>query len=159
MKGRRPQPTVLKLLRGNPGKRRLDTREPQPAESSGRCPAWLKGYGKEAWRRLHAIVTQMRAMTLADELCLALLCSAVDDFRHAREIVEKEGRTYKCVTKSGDLMIRLRPEVGIAAEASSRMLKLMVEFGLTPASRTRLKVIQPKPHDPVEDYLKRGKPL
>ncbi len=149
---------MLKLLRGNPGGRPLNSREPRPPESSGRRPPWLKGHAKDAWGRLHAILTEMRVMTMADELALALLCSAVDDFRHAREIVEKLGRTYECVTKSGDRMVRLRPETAIAVEASARMLKLMIEFGLTPGSRSRLRVNQPKPHDPVEDYLKRGKP-
>ncbi len=30
MPGPRPTPTYLKLLRGNPGKRKLNKREPQP---------------------------------------------------------------------------------------------------------------------------------
>ena len=43
--GRRPQPTALKMLRGNPGKRRLPASDPAPApvsvSSLGPVPPWL----------------------------------------------------------------------------------------------------------------------
>ncbi len=32
MAGRKPKPTVLKKLEGNPGKRKLNTKEPVPAK-------------------------------------------------------------------------------------------------------------------------------
>src|ERR1700685_1406015 len=46
--GNRPKPTVLKLLTGNPGGRRVRTDEPMP-QGKPRKPAWLTGRGAELW--------------------------------------------------------------------------------------------------------------
>lgn len=39
--GRKPKPTALKKLEGNPGKRKLNTKEPIPAKGMPNCPEWL----------------------------------------------------------------------------------------------------------------------
>jgi hypothetical protein len=36
------------------------------------------------------------------------------------------------------------------------MKQFEVEFGLTPASRSRIRIDKPKEADPFEDYLKKG---
>ena len=41
--GRKPKPTAVKALEGNPGKRSLNTGEPKPEKKAPRCPAWLEG--------------------------------------------------------------------------------------------------------------------
>lgn len=41
MAGRKPKPTALKKLEGNPGKRKLNTKEPIPAKGMLNCPEWL----------------------------------------------------------------------------------------------------------------------
>ena len=39
MAGRKPKPTAVKKLEGNPGKRKLNTKEPIPAKGMGRATA------------------------------------------------------------------------------------------------------------------------
>ena len=41
MAGRKPKPTAIKKLEGNPGKRKLNTKEPIPAKGMPNCPEWL----------------------------------------------------------------------------------------------------------------------
>ena len=41
MAGRKPKPTAVKKLEGNPGKRKLNTKEPMPGKGMPACPAWL----------------------------------------------------------------------------------------------------------------------
>ena len=41
MAGRKPKPTAVKKLEGNPGKRKLNTKEPNPGKGMPDCPAWL----------------------------------------------------------------------------------------------------------------------
>ena len=41
MAGRKPKPTALKKLEGNPGKRKLNNKEPVPDKGMPDCPAWL----------------------------------------------------------------------------------------------------------------------
>ena len=45
--GRKPKTTVLKKLEGNPGKRKLNTKEPVPGKGMPVCPKWLLPEAKE----------------------------------------------------------------------------------------------------------------
>ncbi len=52
MRGRKPTPTELKLVTGNPGHRPLNPREPKTANSMPTCPAHLSPTAKAEWKRL-----------------------------------------------------------------------------------------------------------
>lgn len=41
MAGRKPKPTAIKELEGNPGKRKLNKKEPKPDKGMPVCPEWL----------------------------------------------------------------------------------------------------------------------
>ena len=47
MAGRKPKPTALKKLEGNPGKRKLNTKEPVPDKGMPDCPKWLLPEAKQ----------------------------------------------------------------------------------------------------------------
>ena len=49
MKGRKPVPTHLKVLRGNPGKRRLNDNEPKPDGELSDPPEWMSESQKQGW--------------------------------------------------------------------------------------------------------------
>lgn len=40
-RGRKPIPTAIKELEGNPGKRALNKKEPKPKRKAPKCPMWL----------------------------------------------------------------------------------------------------------------------
>jgi phage terminase small subunit len=54
MRGRRPKPTRMKILTGNPGKRRLNENEPKPEPSVPDCPSELGPVARQEWDRLVA---------------------------------------------------------------------------------------------------------
>ncbi len=64
MRGRRPKPTALKLIAGNPGKRPLNRNEPKPAHSVPTCPAHLSPTGKAEWKRLAHEMHRLRIISL-----------------------------------------------------------------------------------------------
>ena len=45
-RGRKPTPTAIKELEGNPGKRPLNTKEPKPVKKAPSCPKWLEPEAK-----------------------------------------------------------------------------------------------------------------
>ena len=47
MAGRKPKPAAVKKLEGNPGKRKLNTKEPIPAKGMPACPDWLMPEAKK----------------------------------------------------------------------------------------------------------------
>ena len=72
MRGRKPKPTRVKELEGNPGKRRLPKREPRP-RGAAVAPAWL---GAERAVLGARVTGQLDWLTPADERTLAAYCVA-----------------------------------------------------------------------------------
>jgi hypothetical protein len=50
MRGRKPLPSNVVKLRGNPGKRRPNDAEPQPAAKTPPCPACLGEEARKEWK-------------------------------------------------------------------------------------------------------------
>ena len=51
-RGRKPIPTALKRLAGNPGKRPLTAREPKTERKAPKCPRTLDAEARKEWRRV-----------------------------------------------------------------------------------------------------------
>ena len=66
MAGRKPKPTRLKLITGNPGKRRLNEREPKPKAVVPRCPVELCDAAKKEWRRIGKQLAVLGLLTEID---------------------------------------------------------------------------------------------
>ena len=60
-RGRKPKPTAVKVLEGNPGKRSLNTGEPKPEKKAPRCPAWLEDEDRKSTRlnSSHNVISRM----------------------------------------------------------------------------------------------------
>ena len=56
MAGRKPKPTALKKLEGNPGKRKLNMKEPMPEKGMPDCPKWLLPWQEQLIRDIFGIV-------------------------------------------------------------------------------------------------------
>ena len=137
MAGRKPKPTKLKLLQGNPGKRPLNDAEPQP-RAGAICPAWLDSVAKAHWKTVAPELERVGILTKIDAAALAAYCKNYSRWVGAEEVLTADGTTYKSQTAKGTI-IRVRPELKIAEEAMRQMRAFASEFGLTPSSRTRLK--------------------
>lgn len=133
----RPTPTALRVLRGNPGKRPMNKREPKPLRGLPRTPAHLSPRAKAAWKSIGGELDRMGVMTAADATALELLSTAYADYRAAHDVITKEGQTYESISTYGTLR-RQRPEVAIASEAWRQIASMLREFGLTPSSRTKV---------------------
>ncbi|UMS13629.1 phage terminase small subunit P27 family [Escherichia coli] len=139
MAGRRPKPNHLKVVTGNPGKRKLNDKEPQPAREIPVPPAHLTDWGKVAWERLTVLLDSMGVLTIADALALERLCDIYADILQLRDTIAVEGRTYTVQTEGG-FLIKANPAVAMLADADRRFKGYLIEFGLTPAARSKVKV-------------------
>ena len=144
MAGRRPKPTALRLIEGNPGKRAINKREPKPGREIPSCPAHLTDAGKVAWGRLCALLDRMGVLTEADAFTLERLCDCYAEILACREEVEARGRIYESVKGEGEVLMKANPAVAMLADADRRFKGYLVEFGLTPAARSKVQV---KPDD------------
>lgn len=140
MRGRKPTPTHLKLIAGNPGKRRLNTREPQPRAAVPSCPPLLQGEARREWRRISKELHALHLLAKIDRSALAAYCLAWSAWSEAQEKLRLEGKVFK--SPSGYPL--LSPWFTIASISFEQMRKMLTEFGLTPAARARLHV---SPHE------------
>lgn len=110
MAGRKPKPTAVKKLEGNPGKRKLNTKEPT-GKGMPDCPAWLLPEAKTEWIRLSEKLNQMGVLTEIDRSAFAAYCQSYARWKEAQEHINSEGATYE--TENG--MQRPNPWVARAA--------------------------------------------
>lgn len=149
MAGRPAKPTALKLLQGNPGGRRLNTREPRPETGAPTRPEWLDAEAKREWSRVVPELARLGLLAKIDRGLIAAYCQTWAQYVRAVKVIERLGMTFE--TASGYLT--QRPEVGIANAALAKMLSLSAKFGFTPSDRARIVVPEAPPADPFAEFL------
>lgn len=145
MRGRKPTPTPLKLLQGNPGKREVNQAEPRPPARLPRAPAGMSEAGKRAWRRFGRQLTEVGVMTTLDAAALRLLVDAWTGYLEAAEQLADAGQDMVIHTPSGYPVIN--PLISIANKKLSQVQSLLAEFGMTPSSRGRVVATDPGDRD------------
>lgn len=145
--GRKPKPTALKKLEGNPGKRKLNTKEPTPGRGKPSCPGWLMPEAKKEWKRLAEIMAKMGVLTEVDMAAFAAYCQSYARWKEAQEHIDSEGAIFE--TEKG--YQQQTPWVGIANTNQKLMLQAASEFGLTPSSRSRIIASGESPKESVDE--------
>lgn len=151
-RGRKPKPTAKKKLQGNPGRRPLPAEEPEFTGTTT-APKWLDSTARQEWRRLAPRLELLGILTAADRAAFAIYCSQYSRMVRAEKFLQspKAGGSEVYVTATGAL--RTWPHVHIANQAAKVCKEFITEFGLTPSSRTRLRMDPPKKGDQADDFL------
>lgn len=149
VRGRKPQPTALKLLKGTEA-RYINENEPQINPGRPDCPEWLPDAAKAHWAALVPELDRMGVLTVMDSAALANACLAWANTQEAQRIIAIEGFT---VTDDRGT-VRKHPVVQVLRDSMAMYRTFAVEFGLTPSSRSRLAVPGGGEEDPFDAYLK-----
>ncbi len=138
-RGRKPKPTAVKEREGNPGKRALNSKEPQPDVQIPTCPTHLKGEARREWTRITKILMRLRVITELDRGPLAAYCTAYADYVQAVNKL-KAGGEVQTSENGGEYQ---SPWGAMKKRSMEQLVKIGTEFGLTPSSRVRLQVDDP----------------
>lgn len=149
MAGRRPTPTMIKIANGNPGRRPLNTREPQPADALPKCPAHFDEIASAEWKRVIKVMGHLKVWTAADVGVLEEYCTWYSMHRLAW-LGLQDGLTYEM--PNGQRIPK--PEVRIMATAAQRLHAAAIELGMTPAARSKVQIVS-EPEDEFGDFLNR----
>jgi P27 family predicted phage terminase small subunit len=134
MRGRKPKPTVLKLVTGNPGKRRLNLKEPKPPGALDDPPAHLSSGAQEAWR-LAIRSAPPGLLRKLDGSILEIWACAADLYIKAQAGMAKTGLLIKAPNSGVPIQ---SPYLAIANKQAQIMMRAAAEMGFTPASRSRV---------------------
>ena len=154
VRGRKPKPTAIKILEGNPGHRPLNIKEPKPRRVVLECPDWLEDEAKAEWKRVGKVLEEVGVLTELDVTAFAGYCQAYARWKAAEEFITQHGDMVR--TPSG--YIQQVPQVSIAQTNLKIMLKFCEQFGLTPSARSRIVGDDHKvmPEDEMEELLGGG---
>lgn len=136
MSGPKPRPNELKLLHGeHPCRRNEDA--PKPAHTRPECPSYVVD-DEEAlaeWERIVPRLERMRVLTEADGVAIGVYCRI-----HSRYVRALEACKDDLTISTGTGSSKPHPALTIAERCEVALYRALAEFGLTPSSRTRIKV-------------------
>lgn len=148
-RGRKPKPTAKKRLEGNPGKRKINKREPLPKASevieaqaiTDGAQAFIDKYKPQ----LHA----MQILTDVDVAALELMATHYSIAWESARVIQKQGLTVTDTFKQ----VHKHPLLSVFRDNSTAYRAYAAEFGMTPSSRSRIQVPEPAEWDQLEMEL------
>lgn len=149
MRGRKPTPTSIKKLTGNPGRRPFNPDEPRPVRGAPTCPAHLSPTAKSEWKRLASQLVALGMLSALDRAVLAAYCQTYGRWVEAERKLAETPALIKLQTG----YVQQNPWLAVSNKQLELMHRLMTEMGLTPVSRSRVNAkpatSRPKPWEPV----------
>lgn len=149
-RGRKPDPTAFKKLKGNPGQRRLNEDEPKPekAPTAAQPPQHLSEHARAEWRRMYPVLRNCGLLTLADLPAFEVYCTSYGRYVAAEEVLAK-AESLTVETPNGHQ--QAHPCVAISRQERIVAKAYLAEFGMTPSSRSRIVAGMPPPPPLDED--------
>ncbi len=158
-----PRPTKMKILEGEKNKDRINIHEPQPRDGRPTCPDFLSRPAKAEWKRIVPELEAMGLLTKVDRTALAAYCQAYGRWYEAENKIKKLEKqlldnnkdaadAYLLKTQAGNVIIS--PLLSVANRCMEQMKSFMVEFGMTPACRSRISANpQEEDIDPIGEII------
>ena len=138
VRGRKPKPTSMKVIEGNPGRRPLPEDEPTPPLGPIPAPDYLEGPAKEAWDYLAPMMVSSGIVARVDRDALVRYCESWGRVRDLTKEVDDSPAVIqtKTTVKVNPIHQALRAEVALNNQ-------LAAELGITPSSRSRVSKSEP----------------
>lgn len=139
--GRKPKPTALKIISGNPGRRKLTDLEPHFDPSQPTPPPFLCDDAKVEWGRISGLLYEAGVLTEVDRGVLSAYCQAYGLWAQAEREIQKLQQTSVLnglILKTKDGNYIHQPLLSIANKARADMVKYAAEFGMSPSSRVKV---------------------
>ena len=139
-RGRKPRPTALRELEGyfkkNPDRR--NTLEPEAPSTRPDCPEHLTGKAADEWELMCDILAELNILSSVDATALAIYCQTYSEYLKAAEMCERYGAWQVTQGKDGEVMTKRHEWDRVRERNAEACRKWLMEFGLTPSSRSRV---------------------
>lgn len=153
--GRKPTPSALKLVKGNPGKRALNKKEAVVLPAEPTPPSFLSDEAKVEWGRVVGTLFRVGLMTELDRAALAAYCQAYGRWAQAEgalsRMAELDPDTMALTIRTSNGNAIQNPMVGIANKAKADMVRYALEFGMSPSARSKVDA-HPDDHEKKDGF-------
>lgn len=178
-RGPAPKPTAIKKLGGNAGKRTISKNEPRPRSKKPKMPGHFTPdiheddaakewavlqreffeIARAEWRRVIRELSAVPGLvTSVDADALAMYCETYARWVQASAKLAQGGMVEKLKTKTGSEYYAISPYMTIVSQCMATMKQFLSEFGMTPASRTRIQLPTEPEEDQFDQFLHRKSP-
>lgn len=159
-RGPAPAPSWLELVKGNPGKRKLNINEPQPKKITWQePPEYFNDDLRKVWFQVCKELNELGILATCDKFLMERYCVFLQKWRECRIFIsERLGGRFSYPVKSPAVpelrnaaghIIRAAipseikyfkpfPEVRMLQELSSHLIHIEDRFGLSPSARSRI---------------------
>lgn len=153
-RGPLPQPTALKVLQGNPGKRALNLADGvNPRVEIPSAPKHLSPEAKKEWKRITPLLEELGLVSGLDRAALGLYCQCVgrlEELERAFDSQVKRLRDADAALSYADAVYRASYAVAPSGYAQQSVIvqliksqrqevhRYLMHFGLSPAARARV---------------------
>ena len=145
-RGPRPEPTKLRIVKGNPGKRALPEDEPEPTGSLPPPPKDLSKAAARIWTKTLKLCAEWCATI--DEETFRQYCTLTATLHELEANIARDGHT---VDGAMGGTVRNPDSLALTSVGALR-LRAAESLGFTPSSRTKVKAIgRKKGADPYAD--------
>lgn len=145
-RGTKPASKAQKIAKGT-RKDRINFEEPEPPalSLSTPCPVRFKEpRQKVLWKYFLNLFSEMKILSVADQAAIEELVYYKWLSEKAEKDVQEHGEVIESKNKKGEMYLSENPWINIKVKSSDRVVKLLTQFGLTPSSRSTIKVEKPK---------------
>ena len=145
--GRKPKPRTLKLIEGNPGKKKIKP-EVKPKPVMPEQPSWLSSEAGQVWADLAPKLSRLGLLTEVDGYTLAMCCT-----HYALAVKAAKQLRRQTMAKDERGLPRKHPAHQLLRDHSAAYRAYMAEFGLSPSARTRISIAEPDADDTMGGIL------
>ena len=135
------KPTDLKLVSGTQRKDRANPKEPKPEKVAPVCPAHLSDEEKVYWGRICVELELMGVLTRADGMALEALVHLYVRRNKLIRMLDQEHEFYQVKGTNGEMLWKKHPASDVLKEVTTELRLTRAEFGLSPASRTKVHTV------------------
>jgi P27 family predicted phage terminase small subunit len=154
-RGPPPKPTKIRALEGNLSRRPLNEREPVPRNEPPPRPDWLDEEAGAKWDHLVYELHNLGVLGHVDGDALAAYCDTWSRWKRAVLFLQEKGDVYTIKDADGKpKYVQQWPQVAIARNLLVILNRYHQEFGLTPASRSRISTLT-KANPQSDDFMRR----
>lgn len=158
MAGRKRIPDRLKVVAGTDRPDRINPATPVPMEALPEAPDWLSQRAAEIFDQIVVIIADMGIASATDTAMLAMAASRLEEVEICTALIEDGGRTFVSSTEYDEegrivkQQIKGHPVVAQRSEAMRHAQSLLVEFGLSPAARSKVSANKRNEENPFKAF-------
>ena len=153
MRGRKPKAREVQIVEGRDKKnpQRFRNEVPETSNEEPIMPIYFDATAQEAWQTIKAVFTMSGMWSSSYQVPIELYCETYSNYRRSLELVRISGQALRIENDDGTVTIKRNPYSVELHRYKEELIKLSIEFGLTPSSRSRIAL--QKDMDDKDDFL------